>query len=114
MKEISELLKRSNFSNILFYLLYASGEDETLPESCDRAIEESYEAFFTAIEELYPGADRDNELFDILAKFSGTQNTVYFEAGVAAGFQLYKELDGAYERRVEQDLPRLLDRIAGR
>lgn len=39
MHEINDVLKRSKFSNILSYLIYATGENEALAESYDSAIE---------------------------------------------------------------------------
>ncbi len=93
MHEISDILKRSKISNILSYLIYASGENETMVESYDNAIDESYETFFNDIESLYTDAHReDNELFDIISEFACVHDDIYFEAGMLVGFHLYKEL----------------------
>lgn len=93
MHEISDVLKRSKFSNILSYLIYATGENEEMVESYDKTIDESYETFFNNIENLYTDADReDNKLFDIISEFACVHDDIYFEAGMLVGFQLYKEL----------------------
>lgn len=64
MHETSDVLKRSKFSNILSYLIYITGENQAMVESCDSAIDESYETFFDNIESMYSNADRqDNNLF---------------------------------------------------
>ena len=64
MHETSDVLKRSKFSNILSYLIYITGENQAMVESCDSAIDESYENSFDNIESMYSNADRqDNNLF---------------------------------------------------
>lgn len=62
MYEISDMLKRSKFSNILSYLTYDTGENEEMVESYDCAIDESYETFFNDIENLYTNADREDNI----------------------------------------------------
>ena len=84
MHEISDLLKRSKFNNVLSYLTYTTKENEAMVENYDSAIDESYETFFADIEKLYTDANReDNKLFDRkitinkFATLSGiTQSTV--------------------------------------
>lgn len=109
MYEISDMLKRSKFSNILSYLIYGTGEDEEMVESYDCAIDESYETFFNEIENLYTDADReDNKLFDIITEFACIHDDIYFEAGMLVGFQLYKELTEKYEYHADKDITAIL------
>lgn len=109
MYEISDMLKRSKFSNILSYLTYGTGEDEEMVESYDCAIDESYETFFNDIENLYTDADReDNKLFDIITEFACIHDDIYFEAGMLVGFQLYKELTEKYEYHADKDITAIL------
>lgn len=111
MHEISDMLKRSKFSNILSYLTYGTGEDEEMVESYDCAIDESYETFFDNIENLYTDADReDNKLFDIITEFACIHDDIYFEAGMLVGFQLYKELTGKYEYHADKDITAILEK----
>lgn len=111
MHEISDILKRSKISNILSYLIYASGENETMVESYDNAIDESYETFFNDIESLYTDAHReDNELFDIISEFACVHDDIYFEAGMLVGFHLYKELTEKYEHHADKDIIAILEK----
>lgn len=111
MHEISDVLKRSKFSNILSYLIYATGENEAMVESYDNTIDESYETFFKDIENLYTDADReDNKLFDIISEFACIHDEIYFEAGMLVGFQLYKELNEKYERHADKDISAILEK----
>lgn len=111
MHEISDVLKRSKFSNILSYLIYATGENEAMVESYDNTIDESYETFFKDIENLYTDADReDNKLFDIISEFACIHDDIYFEAGMLVGFQLYKELDDRYEHHADKDISVILEK----
>lgn len=109
MYEISDMLKRSKFSNILSYLTYGTGEDEEMVESYDCAIDESYVTFFNDIENLYTDADReDNKLFDIITEFACIHDDIYFEAGMLVGFQLYKELTEKYEYHADKYITAIL------
>lgn len=109
MYEISDVLKRSKFSNILSYLIYGTGEDAEMVESYDCAIDKSYETFFNDIENLYTDADReDNKLFDIITEFACIHDDIYFEAGMLVGFQLYKELTEKYEYHADKDITAIL------
>lgn len=111
MHEISDVLKRSKFSNILSYLIYATGEDDTMIESYDSAIDESYETFFDDIESMFSDADReDNKLFDIISEFACVHDDIYFEAGMLVGFQLYKELNEKYEHHADKDITAVLQK----
>lgn len=111
MHEISDVLKRSKFSNILSYLTYGTGENEEMVESYDCAIDESYETFFNDIENLYTDADReDNKLFDIITEFACIHDDIYFEAGMLVGFQLYKELTEKYEYHADKDIIAILEK----
>lgn len=111
MHEISDVLKRSKFNNILSYLIYATGENEEMVESYDNTINESYETFFDNIENLYTGADReDNKLFDIISEFACIHDDIYFEAGMLVGFQLYKELNDRYEHHADKDISAILEK----
>ena len=98
MNEISDILKRSKFSNLMSYLIYGVGENGKIIENYDSSIDESYETFFTEIETLYSDADReDDRLFDIISEFACVHDDIYFEAGILVGCQLYKEMVGSYE-----------------
>lgn len=111
MYEISDMLKRSKFSNILSYLTYGTGENEEMVESYDCAIDESYETLFNDIENLYTDADReDNKLFDIITEFACIHDDIYFEAGMLVGFQLYKELTEKYEYHADKDITAILEK----
>lgn len=111
MHEISDVLKRSKFSNILSYLIYATGEDDTMVESYDSAIDESYETFFDDIESMFSDADRENnKLFDIISEFACVHDDIYFEAGMLVGFQLYKELTEKYEHHADKDISAILEK----
>lgn len=111
MREISDVLKRSKFSNILSYLIYATGENEALVESYDSAIDESYETIFDNIESMFSDADReDNNLFDIISEFACVHDDIYFEAGMLVGFQLYKELTEKYEQHADKDITAILEK----
>lgn len=111
MHEISDVLKRSKFSNILSYLIYATGENEAMVESYDNTIDESYETFFKDIENLYTDADReDNNLFDIISEFACVHDDIYFEAGMLVGFQLYKELNDRFEHHADKDITAILEK----
>lgn len=111
MHEISDVLKRSKFSNILSYLIYATGENEALVENYDSMIDESYETFFDNIESLYTDADReDNKLFDIISEFACVHDDIYFEAGMLVGFRLYKELTEKYEHHADKDITAILEK----
>ncbi len=111
MREISQMLKRSRFTNILSYLEYATGENETMIENYDSAIDESYETFFAGMEKLYMDVDReDSRLLDIISEFARVHDDIYFEAGILVGFQLYRELAEKYERHVDHDVPAILEK----
>lgn len=94
MHEISDLLKRSKFSNLLPHLAYGTGDNETRIESYDSAIiDEFYKTFFADIEKLYTDADKeDNILFYIISEFACVHDDIYFEAEMPVEFQLHKEL----------------------
>lgn len=110
MYEISDVLKRSKFSNILSYLIYGTGEDAEMVESYDCAIDESYETFFDNIENLYSDADRqDNKLFDIISEFACVHDDIYLEVGMLVGFQLYKGLTEKYEH-ADKDITAILEK----
>lgn len=111
MYEISDVLKRSKFSNILSYLTCGTGENEAMAESYDCVINKSYQIFFADIEKLYTGADReDNELFDIISEFACIHDGIYFESGMIVGFQLYKELTEKYEHHAAKDITAILEK----
>lgn len=111
MHEISDVLKRGKISNILSYLIFATGENEAMVESYDSAIDESYETFFADIESLYTDARReDNKPFDIISEFACVHDDIYFEAGMLVGFQLYKELTEKHEHHADKDISAILER----
>ncbi|MGO1043231.1 hypothetical protein ACTPEO_10890 [Clostridioides difficile] len=111
MHEISDVLKRSKFSNILSYLIYATGENEAMVENYDSVIDESYETFFDDIESLYTDTNRkDNKLFDIISEFACVHDDIYFEAGMIVGFQLNKELTEKYEHHADKDITAILEK----
>lgn len=71
-------------------------------ESYDSAIDKSYETLFADIENLYKGADReDNKLFDIISEFACVHDDIYFEAEMLVGFQLY------FNSRNDRSIPHL-------
>lgn len=109
MNKINDILKRSKFSNILTYLIYATVENETMRKKYDSTIDESYETFFTDMENLYHIPPRkDKKLFDIITKFACVHDDVYFEAGMLAGIQLYKELTEKHEP-ISKDIITILE-----
>lgn len=111
MHEISDLLKRSKFNNVLSYLTYTTKENEAMVENYDSAIDESYETFFADIEKLYTDANReDNKLFDIISEFARVHDDIYFETGMLVGFQLYKELVEKYEHLMDKGITTILEK----
>lgn len=111
MHAINNILKRSRFNNILSFLTYATGDNETVIESYESAIDESYKIFFTGIENLYTDANRDDKiLFDIISKFARTHDDIYFETGMLVGFQLYRDLVEKHEYLVEKDITAILEK----
>lgn len=112
MFEFKTLFERSNFKNIVSYLISGIGENEDVIEDYDKKIQQSYECFFTGIEKLYPQADReDNRLFEVVSEFIGTHDNIYLEAGVLIGFQICRGFEGAYSKHVKNDFSALLARL---
>lgn len=100
---------------IMAYMTGDGGTDEGVPpekelSTEETALEDSYDRFFTAIEELYPEADRQNdELFHAVAEFAAIHDNAYFRTGVIVGFRLYKEFEEGYARLDGMDIPAALE-----
>ncbi|WP_052446877.1 hypothetical protein [Candidatus Soleaferrea massiliensis] len=109
MCTFNSIFKRSKFKNLMSYIINEIGEDGENIEDYSRAIDQSYEDFFTNLEKLYPKADRnDNRLFDVVTDFSIIHDDIYFKAGALTGFQLYKEFEEHYKNHKDSDIPSLL------
>lgn len=94
---LKNMLKRADLNNLIAYLADNTGSDEDQLEHCEKKLKESYETIFTKLEGMYPEADRqDDALFNTVTDFAEIHDNIYFEAGVLAGFQLYKSLDEGY------------------
>lgn len=111
MGRLSDVRSRGSLNRILSYMTSEGCEGSDEPEACDTALEESYDRFFTAIEELYPQADRQNDdLFHAVSQFAAIHDNACFRTGVIVGFRLYKELEEGYSELSGTDLPAALER----
>ena len=89
----SDIMKRTDAGNLASYFLYGGGRVEE-GESAEQRTGKAYEQLFEQLKTIFPAADPDNEeLMDMFINFAKTFEEVYFEAGLAAGFELYKNMD---------------------
>lgn len=102
--EFNKLLKKVNFDDIIAYLLYDTEAEDKRGETYAKRVDNSFNEFFSGIEALYPSASRDNDdLWDIILKFTTLHDEVYFEMGVIIGLQIYKNLEKGSKRIVVDD-----------
>lgn len=94
MNEFQEILNRAKLENLTSYLTCGTASDEEFIADKEAALQKAYSKLFSSLESMFPGASRhDNQLFHIILDFAVMQETIYFETGVLAGFQLYQNLN---------------------
>lgn len=103
MSEIKKILKRIKLDNLVSYLIYGKDFAKESNENFDEKLYDSFEEIFSRLEKLYPEANRqDNSLFEAVTDFSLIHDELYFEAGLLAGFQLYKSLDQGFNQNFHE------------
>ncbi len=96
----NDVMKRVDTDNLAAHLLYDVGRaEEKSKESVEERVGHAYETLFGQLKTVIPSADPGNdELMDIIVNFAKTFEEVYFEIGLAAGFEMYKNM----EKRIYQ------------
>ena len=93
MSEFTEIMKKISLENLMSYLIYGMDSSRENFESYGDKIEKSFEVLFEKLEQLYDGADRnDNRLFDAVSDFAILHDDIYFEVGVIIGTELFTEI----------------------
>ena len=109
MSEFTEIIKKLNLENLMSYLIYGMDFSRESFENYEEKIENSFERLFDRLEQLYDGADRnDNRLFDTVSDFALLHDDIYFEAGVIIGFELVKILENGYQKHKAGDIEKIL------
>lgn len=89
-----EVMKRVNTGSLASYLLYEEGQGMDQEKNLDRRIAKAYETLFAQLKEKFPEVDPDDDdLMDIIINFSKIFEETYFEMGLAAGFEMYRNMD---------------------
>lgn len=99
MYDLKEMLKRAEWKNIISYLICGRDSDMEIEDVKDmnKKIEDSYEIIFERLEEMYSGANRhDDNLYKTVTEFAMVHDNIFFETGVLAGIQLYRDIDREY------------------
>ena len=97
MTYFQEIQNRTSLNNLVSYLMTGTDTDEEMTGSRDELLDNAYDRLFSQLEHMYAGANRDDsKLFDAVIDFAIVHQDVYFEAGILAGFQLYKQLNSGY------------------
>lgn len=113
MCELNDMLKRSNLSNLISYLVYDVGSNGETIGNYEKRLKESYETIFSELEKMYSEADRqDDSLFGLVVDFATVHDNIYFETGVLVGFQLYKGLDEGYRNHTRGDIQAVVEKYA--
>lgn len=80
----------------------------------EQNISMSYNKFCSNLNKLYPVIDKDDEeLLAIIYEFALIHDNAYFETGVLAGFQLYKEFEDGYKKLGKGDIQDVLKNEEG-
>ena len=109
MSEFTEIMKKISLENLMSYLIYGMDSSRENFESYGDKIEKSFEVLFEKLEQLYDGADRnDNRLFDAVSDFAILHDDIYFEVGVIIGTELFKVLENSYRKHENGDIERIL------
>ena len=114
MNEITDILLRSRFGNLIDYLVSEMPDIPEMDEAynkqeLDYEIRQSFETFFTKIENLYSNVSSNNDdLFDIVVEFARIHDDIYFKIGLLVGFQIYKEFETNFKNIESKDIQTLL------
>ena len=110
MSELKGLFEKIKIENLMAFLIYGTDSGGEMVDNYDRKIEESYDDILLELERKYPELDRnDDELLNIITDFAAIHDYVYFESGVMAGFQLYKNMDQVYKKHSDGDMESILN-----
>lgn len=89
-----EVMKRVDTKSMASYLLYEEGQGIDKEKNLDRRIAKAYETLLGQLKQKFPEADPDDDdLMDIIINFSKVYEETYFEMGLAAGFEMYRNMD---------------------
>jgi hypothetical protein len=89
-----EVMKRVDTKSMASYLLYEEGQGIDQEKNLDRRIAKAYETLLGQLKQKFPEADPDDDdLMDIIINFSKVYEETYFEMGLAAGFEMYRNMD---------------------
>lgn len=109
MSELKGLFEKIKIENLMTFLICGSDSQGEMVDNYDKKIEESYDKMLSELENRYPGLDRnDDGLISLITDFAAVHDYVYFESGMLAGFQLYKNMEDGYKKHSNGDLQNIL------
>lgn len=99
MDRFKEIMERAQLDSITAYL--ADGDEPGIrpgsKDSCRKQVDDAFEHMFDRLDREFKGSCRDNqEICSAVSDFSSACQGIYFKAGLAAGFQICKNLDMEY------------------
>ncbi len=105
MEGMNGMARKIKVQNLARYLMYGVETDIEEIEDYERDLEESYETFYKKLEDMYPGADRqDDDLFRLVTDFAVIHEDLSFKAGMYIGFQIYKNMEKGYQEHMDASL----------
>lgn len=116
MKEITDILLRSRFGNLIDYLVSempdTPEEDENYEkEELDHKVRQSFDTFYTELERLYPSVCfESDDFFNAVVDFARIHDDVYLKIGLLVGFQIYKELETNFKNIKTKDIISFLEK----
>ncbi len=104
MDKIKEIIKRSEFSNILSYLIYGSEGSGYFGKDSDQVLRQSYDSFCDSMEQISSDVNRSDKHFsNAVNELLEIHDNVYFETGVKIGVHLSKELEQTFSQLISED-----------
>ncbi len=89
-----EVMRRVNTGSLASYLLYEEDQSTEQDKNLERRVAKAYETLLSQLKERFPEVDPDDDdLMDIIINFSRVFEEAYFEMGLTAGFQMYRNMD---------------------
>lgn len=99
MDKFNEILKRTDFSSLIQFVMYGMSDEAEAGTDYEKSIENSLDKFFSTLESKFPYLNRnDPVLCDALSSFALIHDEAYFERGFIAGLKMYKNIEQKFSK----------------